>query len=179
MQQLCRDFAAVTSFLTLVLLLRMIILNVLCNAITKLQYDFPTSAQTLTSSGQISQLAIHSHHLASFSLTTLPPSPRIILTSRSLELRLKPSTFLSLFFFFQFKLSALQLSPSLSPISFVHSLCPLTFVPLLFSSQFRIIPNIQSKTLSCTICSSVCKLYAKSQLSSSFSHYFIKSHARI
>lgn len=43
-RQLYGDFAAVTSFLTLVLFLRRIILNVLCNAITKLQYDFHTLA---------------------------------------------------------------------------------------------------------------------------------------
>lgn len=46
-QLLCRDFAAVTSFLTLVLLLKMIIVHVLCNAFIELQYAFHTSALTL------------------------------------------------------------------------------------------------------------------------------------
>lgn len=45
--RLCRDFAAVTSFLTLVLLLKMIIVHVLCNAFIELQYAFHTSALTL------------------------------------------------------------------------------------------------------------------------------------
>lgn len=42
--QLYGDFAAVTSSLTLVLFLGRITPNALCNAITKFQYDFNTSA---------------------------------------------------------------------------------------------------------------------------------------
>lgn len=75
--QLYGDLAAVTSFLPLVLFLRMIIVNVLCNVITKLQYDLHlthTSAQIVTSSAQISQFPVHSYFLTSFSLTALPVS---------------------------------------------------------------------------------------------------------
>lgn len=43
-QQLHGDTAVVTFSLTPVLSLRMIILNMLCNAVTKLQYDFHISA---------------------------------------------------------------------------------------------------------------------------------------
>lgn len=42
----------------------------------------------------------------------------------------------------------------------MHSVCPLTFVPLLS----LVFPNIQNNTVSCIICSSVCKLSDKPQL---------------
>lgn len=79
-----------------------------------------------------------------------------------------PSTDLDFHTFVLLFLSTLTFSystffPLLSPISFMHSLCRLTLVPLLFSSQFRIVPNIQNKTQSYLICSSVCKPSFKSQ----------------
>lgn len=78
-----------------------------------------------------------------------PLSLRIIHISHRLELNLKPSTFLLPFFFFQFKtFSFTTFFLSFPQFLSCTPLCPLAFVPLLFSSQFGIFPNIQNKTIS-------------------------------
>lgn len=132
----------------------------MCNAGTTLQYDFHTSAQSFTSTAQISQLPIHSHHLPSFSPTTPPPPPRIIHTSRRLvENRSRRFPHFLFRSTFSFDLTTFFLS--CPPISFMNSLSLFPSLPLPAVKDLSKHPKRD-----CILykCSRVCKLSAKSQL---------------